>query len=99
MSERRGEGVGGGAGRGGDSGGEARRSRRLTVAAVREAPGGGHLEVLFLESARIYRLERSHPDFAAVVERLHASRDAGRPLAVAFAADDEARIEHVGTAP
>lgn len=79
--------------------GDGRRVRRLTVAAVREPPGADHVEVLFLESARFYRLLRANPEFTAAVERLRASAAAGAPVAVTFAAEDEARIASVRPTP
>jgi len=80
---------------GGGADGGGRRARRLTVAAVREPPGADCVEVLFLESARFYRLPRSHPEFVAMVGRLQASAEAGRPLEVTFAAEDETEISEV----
>jgi hypothetical protein len=44
--------------------------RELTVAHVRGSEEDDHVEVLFLESARIYLLERARPDFAELLNRL-----------------------------
>jgi hypothetical protein len=44
--------------------------QELTVAAVGGSEEGDYVEVRFLESARIYRLERARPDFDQVLGRL-----------------------------
>lgn len=46
-------------------------SRELTVASVRGTDEAAHVEVLFLESARVYLLERARPDFGLLLDRLH----------------------------
>lgn len=45
--------------------------RDLTVAKVRTPEGADHVEVLFLESARIYRLATARADIDQVLARLH----------------------------
>ena len=43
----------------------------MTVAHVREPDHhADHVEVLFLESARVYELTKTHPDFDTLLERL-----------------------------
>ena len=48
--------------------------RTLTVAAVRGSDEEDHVEVLFLESARVYRLERERPDFDELLGQLREGR-------------------------
>ena len=57
------------------------RQRDLTVAHVREHPGLD-VEVRFLESARPFRLARSHPHFDRVLATLQASEAEGRAVRV-----------------
>jgi len=69
--------------------------RELTVAHVREPKGEDFAEVAFLESARFYRLARSHPAYEETLDRLRAAQAAGRPLAVVVASLDSDAIEEV----
>ena len=48
--------------------------QELTVAQVRGPETEDHLEVLFLESARIYVLERARPNFAELLGRLEEGK-------------------------
>jgi hypothetical protein len=48
--------------------------RELTLAAVRGSEEEGHVELIFLESARIYRLERARPGFDELLAQLHEGR-------------------------
>ena len=48
--------------------------RELTVARVRGSEEADHVEVLFLESARIYLLERARPNFDDLLGRLREGR-------------------------
>ena len=65
--------------------------RELTVASVRGSEEEDHVEVLFLESARIYRLERARPDFEELLDRLRE----GSRVRVSFAAPDADEIDEV----
>jgi hypothetical protein len=58
------------------------RQRDLTVAHVRERPDLGVVEVMFLESARTFRLSRSHEQFDRVLSTLQASEAVGRSVRV-----------------
>jgi hypothetical protein len=75
--------------------------RELTVARVRERPGADHVEVAFYESARFYRLPKTHPGFEEAVALLRAAQQDGRPVAVAFSSPQGDLIEKVleGGAP
>ncbi len=57
-------------------------ARELTVAHVRERPGGGCAEVVFFESARTFRLPISHKKFELLLMLLLASEVAKRPVLV-----------------
>ena len=52
-------------------GSDPQPDRRLTVAVVNEH--AGHATVRFLESARIYRLPRTNPDYAVALRTLQAA--------------------------
>ena len=65
--------------------------RELTVAAVDGSEGDDHVEVRFLESARIYVLARSRPDFDELLGRLRE----GKRVLVAVTPPDGDVIEGV----
>ena len=69
--------------------------RELTVAAVRGSEEEDHLEVLFLESARIYLLPRARPDFDELRDRLRE----GRRVRIELASLDADVIEDVRARP
>ena len=50
----------------------------VTVAAIREHPAPQDVEVVFLESARFYRLRREHPRFDELLETLRRARGSGQ---------------------
>ena len=54
---------------------ESQDFREMTVANIRDEPECDHIDVVFLESARFYRLNRSNPDFH---KALHMLREASR---------------------
>ncbi len=78
----------------GDPHGQGPASRALTVADIRDA-GSDHVEVLFLESARIYELRKSHPSLDLLLERLHAANAEQRVVKVRLASPDSDVIEDV----
>ena len=57
----------------------------MTIAHIREQTQGDAVEVMFLESARFYRLLRSKPNFSAILERLRDARQKGEPVEVVVA--------------
>ena len=67
----------------------------LTVAAVRGSEEEDHVEVLFLESARVYRLERARPDFDELLGRLRE----GRRVRITTKAADSDVIEEIDVLP
>jgi hypothetical protein len=70
--------------------------RELTVAAVRDRPDAEQLDVLFLESPRIYRLDRTRPGFAQRLERLKAAEHDRQPIQIGLAAATSDVIVDVG---
>jgi hypothetical protein len=69
--------------------------RELTVARIRTPDDADHVEVLFLESARIYELRSDRPDFAELIGLLRRAELDGRPIKVGFASIDGDAIEDV----
>jgi hypothetical protein len=65
--------------------------RALTIAAVRGSEEEDHVEILFLESARVYRLERARPDFDELLGRLRE----GRRVRITTVAPDSDVIEEM----
>jgi hypothetical protein len=75
---------------------EAKRaSRTMTVAHIREPEGRDYCEVVFLESARFYRLSKANPGFGEVIETLRKAMAMGRPVKVVLATVDGEVIEGV----
>lgn len=75
------------------AGDEGQRERRMTVVNVRVH--NVHSEVMFVESARIYRLARDNPAYNETLNALEAAAANGRPLLVRFDAPDGEVIEKV----
>lgn len=65
----------------------------MTVAHIREPAQGAFVEVMFLESARFYRLLRVNPDFDAILERLRGGMREGRILEIKVASPESDVIE------
>lgn len=59
-----------------------RAFKEMTVAHVREMPGAEFAEVMFLESARIYKLVKKNPRYEEIVKRLHEAIAKGRVVRV-----------------
>jgi hypothetical protein len=69
--------------------------RELTVAHVRSREDAEHVEVLFLESARIYTLPMKQPASDELLQRLHNAEREGRRVRVGLAALDSDVIQDV----
>jgi hypothetical protein len=54
----------------------------MTVAHVREQTGADAVEVMFLESARFYRLLRTNPKFDIILAQLRAANAEQRSLQI-----------------
>ena len=77
---------------------DARRAtvlRQMTVARVRMPPEADHVEVMFFESARVYRLLEETPSFEAYLGLLQEASRVGTPLAVTFGSLESDLIESV----
>ena len=72
------------------------RERRLTVARLRTHADGG-ADVMFYETARIYRLLRVNPDYENALDRLRAAATAMTPVRVRFLVPNGEVIESVAT--
>jgi hypothetical protein len=69
--------------------------REMTVAQIREQQGAEYLEVVFLESARFYRLSKENPRYDEILRRLRAAVAKGSVLKVRCASPDSDIIEEV----
>lgn len=69
--------------------------REMTVAHIREPKGADDVEVMFLESARIYRLPRAHPRYARMTRLLREAMSSGRALKIMLASPESDVIEDV----
>ncbi len=67
----------------------------MTVAHIREPEGRDYCEVVFLESARFYRLPKANPGFEEVIETLRQAMAMGRPVKVVLATVNGDMIEAV----
>jgi hypothetical protein len=77
-----------------DTAGDAgQRERLLTVAQVRAH--SGHADVMFFESARIYRLPRTNPSYDSALRLLRKAAAAGTPVRVRFVSAHGEVIEAV----
>jgi hypothetical protein len=68
----------------------------MTAAHVREPPGADHVEVMFFESARFYRLPRATPSFEASLRLLREAVAVGGQVTIALASAESDVIEAVG---
>jgi hypothetical protein len=59
-----------------------RPSRTMTVAHIREPEGRDYCEVVFLESARLYRLPKANLAFREIIGALRKAEGMGRPVRV-----------------
>lgn len=69
--------------------------REMTVAQIREQKGAEDVEVMFFESARIYRLPRDNPRYAEMMRLLREAMASGRLLTIRFASLESDAIEQV----
>jgi hypothetical protein len=70
-------------------------SRRLTVARVLEKTNDEYVEIVFLESARFYKLPVSNKNYRSFLDLLKDSEKNNFPLQVKFAKPDGDVIEQV----
>ena len=69
----------------------------MTVAHIREPEGRDYCEVVFLESARFYRLLKANPAFGEIIGTLRKAMGMVRPVKVVLAAVNSDVIEDVQT--
>jgi hypothetical protein len=69
--------------------------REMTVARIRERTGADSVDVMFLESARIYKLARSNPSFDRILAQLRNAMARRRPLTIRLASLDSDVIDDV----
>jgi hypothetical protein len=72
---------------------EEKYVRPMTPAHIRGEEGTDYVEVMFLESARIYHLLKKNPSHGEIVARLHAAISAREPLKIVFASQESDVIE------
>jgi hypothetical protein len=66
------------------TGDDVRHYRRMTVANIRDAHSADFVEVVFLESARFYRLEHRNHEFAQTLQVLREALSRDGAVSVAF---------------
>ena len=69
--------------------------REMTVAHIRELKEAEHVQVVFLESARFYKLPKGHPRFEKILGQLREAMAKRRVLSVELASPDSDVIEAV----
>lgn len=67
--------------------------REMRVAHLREPKGAEYLEVMFLESARIYKLPKSNPKYNGILRLLRDAAAGGRVVKVQFASPSSDDLE------
>jgi len=72
--------------------------RGMTVANMRDPKGADDVGVVFLESARFYKLPRAHTNFDRIFNQLRYAMDTGRPVKVRCRPPDGDVIEDVDLA-
>lgn len=72
--------------------------REMTVAHIRERKGAEYVQVVFLESARFYKLPKAHPSFDKILGLVREAMAIGRVLTVRLASPDSDVIENAHVA-
>jgi hypothetical protein len=70
--------------------------REMTVANIQEPKSTNHADVVFLESARFYRLSKKHPQYQAILSTLRTAMNKHVKVTVRFASVDSDVIEGIG---
>ena len=70
-------------------------NRSQTIHRVRIKESADEAEVLFLESARIYRLPKTHPRFKPLLSVVHAALKDGKCVSVITASRESDLLESV----
>ena len=69
--------------------------RTMTVAQIRPGNGAPYSEVVFLESARFYKLYRNNPRYDEILKNLRHALAKGRALKVRLASPEGDIVENV----
>ncbi|MHC4756224.1 MAG: hypothetical protein ACYTBP_13900 [Planctomycetota bacterium] len=69
--------------------------REMTVAHIRERTGRDHVEVVFLESTRFYRLNRENPNFQQTLRLLREAMAKGDVVDVGLTSPHSEIIQEV----
>jgi hypothetical protein len=69
--------------------------REMTVANIRDDVAADNVEVIFLESARFYKVSKHNPKYQEMMRSLRDAIARGRILRVRFASPDSDIIEEV----
>ena len=72
-----------------------RHYREMSVANIRDRVGADYLEVVFLESARFFRLSRHSPAFHDICKLLREALKNGSVLKVGLASPESDVIEEI----
>ncbi len=72
-----------------------RHYREMTVAHIREPKGADYVEVMFLESARFYKLSGKNPAYDETLKLLRDALAKKRVLKVGVASVDSDLIEEI----
>lgn len=75
--------------------GHRRYCREMTVADIRFPEGGAVVELLFLESARFYRLSKDNAAFVGMLARLEDAWSKREPVLLCFDSIESDLIEEV----
>lgn len=67
----------------------------MTVARIRERKGADHVEVLFLESPRFYKLLKKNPAYDEILKQLREAMTSGHVVKVRRASPDSEIIDAV----
>jgi hypothetical protein len=70
--------------------------RDMTVANIRRKEGADFVEVVFLESARFYRLKKENPSYDNILRNLENALSDAKPIKVGFESIESGVIEEVG---
>lgn len=73
-----------------------RYRREMTVANIRRKEDDDFIEVVFLESARFYRLLKKNRAYRSIIRKLEEALSDGRPIRVGFVSVESDLIEEVG---
>jgi hypothetical protein len=74
---------------------EAGHVRPMTVVQIRTHKDRNYVDVVFLESARFYKLMKTNPNFGSILEQLEGAQESGAARNIVLASVDSDVIEDV----